>query len=65
MRVFTRVFRKLTGLFVDDGLLAIFVVRTVAAAAIASLISGLWGGCVLLAGSLWTLCISVIGTGRE
>jgi hypothetical protein len=65
VRVFTRVFRKLAGLFVDDGLLAIFVVRAVAAAAIASLISGLWGGCVLLAGSLWGLCISVIGTRRE
>jgi hypothetical protein len=63
--VFTRVFRELAGLFVDDGLVAILVVRTVAAAAVASLISGLWGGCVLLAGSLWALCMSVIGTGRE
>ena len=65
MRVFTRLFRELAGLFVDDGLLAILVFRTVAAAAIASLISAVWGGCVLLAGSLGALCISVIGTRRD
>jgi hypothetical protein len=58
------VFRELAGLFVDDGLLAIFVLGVVAAAAVASLISGLWGGFVLLGGSLYALCISVVGTVR-
>jgi hypothetical protein len=58
-------FRELAGLFVDDGLLAIFVLGIVAAAAVASLMSGLWAGCVLLAGSLCALCINVIGTVRH
>jgi hypothetical protein len=49
-------------LFVDDGLLAILVLGNVAAAAVASLMSGFWGGCVLLAGCLCTLCVSVTGT---
>jgi hypothetical protein len=65
VRVLTRVFRELAGLFVDDGLLAIFVLGIVAAAAIASQMSGLWGGCILLAGSLCALCRSVIGTVRN
>jgi hypothetical protein len=56
------VLRELAGLFVDDGLLAIWVLGIVAAAAIASLLSGLWGGCVLLGGSLCALCVNVIGT---
>jgi hypothetical protein len=59
------VLRELAGLFVDDGSLAIFVLGIVAAAAIASLLSGLWGGCVLLAGSLCALCVSVIGRVRH
>jgi hypothetical protein len=63
--VLNRMFRELAGLFVDDGLLAIFVLGVVAAGAIASLMSGLWGGCVLLAGSLCALCVSVIGTVRQ
>ena len=62
MRVLTRVFRELAGLFVDDGLLAICVLGVIAAAAIASLLSGPWGGCVLLAGSLYALCVNVIAT---
>jgi len=65
VKALTKVFRNLAGLFVDDGLLAIFVLGTVAAAAVASLLSGLWGGSVLLAGSLWALCISVIGAIRQ
>jgi hypothetical protein len=59
------VLRELAGLFVDDGSLAIFVLGIVAAAAVARLMSGLWGGCVLLAGSLYALCGSVIGTARH
>ena len=65
MRALTRVFRQLAGLFIDDGLLALFVLGTVAAAAVAALISSLWGGCVLLAGSLWALCFSVLGAVRQ
>jgi hypothetical protein len=65
MRVLTILSRELAGLFIDDGWLAIFVLGVVAAAAIASLLSGLWAGCVLLAGSLWALCVSVIGTVRQ
>jgi hypothetical protein len=65
VRLFTRVFRQLAGLIVDDGLLALFVLGTVAAAAVASLISDLWGGCVLLAGCLWALCFSVLGAIRQ
>jgi len=61
----SRSLRELAGLFVDDGLLAIFVLAIVAAAAIASLLSGLWGGCVLLAGSLCALCVNVIRTVRH
>jgi hypothetical protein len=57
--------RELAGLFVEEGLLAIFVLGIVAAAAITSLFSGLWGGCVLLGGSLYALCVSVIGTFRH
>jgi hypothetical protein len=63
--VLTRMFRELAGLFVDDGLLAVSILGVVAAGAIASLMSGLWGGCVLLAGSLSALCVSVIGTVRQ
>jgi hypothetical protein len=65
VRVFTRVFRQLAGLFVDDGLLALFVLGAVVAAAVASLISDLWGGCVLLGGCLWALCFSVLGAIRR
>jgi hypothetical protein len=65
VKALTKVFRNLAGLFVDDGLLAIFVLGTVAAAAVASLLSCLWGGAILLAGSLWALCISVIGAIRQ
>ena len=65
MTVLSRSLRELAGLFVDDGLLAIFVLAIVAAAAIASLLSGLWGGCVLLAGSLCALCFNVISTVRH
>jgi hypothetical protein len=57
-----KVLRELAGLFVDDGMLAIWIVAIVAAAAIASLLSGLWGGCVLLGGCLCALCVNVIGT---
>jgi hypothetical protein len=64
VKVLSRLLRELAGLFVDDGLLAIFVLAIVAAAAIASLLSGLWGGCVLLAGSLCALCVNVISTVR-
>jgi hypothetical protein len=60
-----RVLRKLAGLFVDDGSLAILVLGAVAAAASASLLSGLWAGCVLLVGSLWALCVNVIGMVRH
>jgi hypothetical protein len=65
MSVLTRVFRELAGLFVDDGALAVRVLAVVAAAAIASLISALWGGYVLLGGSLWALCVNVIGAVRS
>jgi hypothetical protein len=65
MTALARVFRKLAGMFVDDGLLAIFVLRIVAAAAVASLMSGLWGGCVLLAGSLCALFVNVIAAVRQ
>jgi hypothetical protein len=65
VKVLARLLRELAGLFVDDGLLAIFALGSVAAAAVAALLSGLWGGCVLLAGSLWALCVSVIGTVRR
>jgi hypothetical protein len=65
MRLLTRVFRNLAGLFIDDGSLAILVLGVVAAAASASLLSGLWAGCVLLVGSLWALCVNVIGTVRH
>jgi hypothetical protein len=58
--VLARVVRELAGLFVEDGLLAIFVLGIVAAAAIASLRSGLWAGCLLLAGSLCALFVNVI-----
>jgi hypothetical protein len=59
------VFRELAGLFIDDGSLAIFILGVVAAAATASLLSGLWAGCVLLVGSLWVLCVNVIGGVRH
>jgi hypothetical protein len=59
--VFVRMFRQLAGLFVDDGLLAVFILGVVAAAAIASLLSGLWAGCVLLGGCLYALFVSVAG----
>jgi hypothetical protein len=65
MSALTRVLRKLAGLFVDDGSLAILVLGAVAAAASASLLSGLWAGCVLLVGSLWALCVNVIGMVRH
>lgn len=65
MKVLSRFLRELAGLFVDDGLLAILVLAIVAAAAVASLLSGLWGGCVLLAGSLCALCANVISTVRQ
>jgi hypothetical protein len=65
MSVVTRVFRNLAGLFIDDGSLAILVLGVVAAAASASLLSGLWAGCVLLVGSLWALCVNVIGRVRH
>jgi hypothetical protein len=65
VRGVARGFRALAGLFVDDGVLAIRVLGTVGAAAAASLISGLWGGWVLLAGALYALCVSVIGTARR
>jgi hypothetical protein len=65
VRVLIRVSREVAGLFVDEGFLAIFVLAIVAAAAIASLLSGLWAGCVLLGGSLYALCVSVIGTVRH
>jgi hypothetical protein len=65
MSVLTRVFRNLAGLFIDDGWLAILVLGVVAAAAVASLMSGLWAGCVLLVGSLWALCVNVIGMVRH
>jgi hypothetical protein len=64
VKVLARLLRELAGLFVDEGLLAIFVLGSVAAAAVASLLSGLWAGCVLLAGSLWALSVSVIGRAR-
>jgi hypothetical protein len=64
MKMLTTLLRELAGLFVDDGSLAILVLRAVVAAAIASLLSALWGGCVLLAGALWALCVSVIRTAR-
>jgi len=65
MSVLTKVFRNLAALFVDDGWLAILVLGVVAAAASASLLSGLWAGCVLLVGSLWALYVNVIGTVRH
>ena len=65
MNVLTRMFRNLAGLFIDDGSLAILVVAVVAAAASASLLSGLWAGCVLLVGSLWALCVNVVGGVRR
>ena len=65
MILLNRFSRELAGLFVDDGWLAIFVLGVVAAAAIASLLSGLWGGCVLLGGSLCALSVNVIGTVRS
>ena len=65
MTLLSRFFRELVRLFVDDGLLAIFVLGVVAGAAIASLLSGLWAGYVLLAGSLCALCVNVIGTVRS
>ena len=65
MKVLSRFFGELAGLFVDDGCLAIIVLGVVAAAVIASLLSGLWGGCVLLTGSLCALCVNVIGTVRH
>jgi hypothetical protein len=65
MSVLTRVFRNLAALFIDDGSLAILVLGVVAAAASASLLSGLWAGCVLLVGSLWALCVNVIGVVRH
>jgi CHASE2 domain-containing sensor protein len=58
-------FRNLAGLFIDDGSLAILVLAVVAAAASASLLSGLWAGCVLLVGSLWALCVNVVGGVRQ
>ena len=65
MNVLTRMFRNLAGLFIDDGSLAILVLAVVAAAASASLLSGLWAGCVLLVGSLWALCVNVVGAVRR
>jgi hypothetical protein len=65
MSVLMRVFRNLAALFIDDGSLAILVLGVVAAAASASLLSGLWAGCVLLVGSLWALCVNVIGMVRH
>jgi hypothetical protein len=65
LSVLTGVFRNLAALFVDDGWLAILVLGVVAAAASASLLSGLWAGCVLLVGSLWALCVNVIGMVRH
>lgn len=65
MTVLSKSLRELAGLFVDDGLLAIFVLAIVSAAAVASLLSGLWGGCVLLGGSLCALCVNVISTVRH
>jgi hypothetical protein len=65
MNVLTRMFRNLAGLFIDDGSLAILVLAVVAAAASASLLSGLWAGCVLLVGSLWALCVNVVGGVRQ
>jgi hypothetical protein len=59
------VLRELAGLFVDDGMLAIWIVGVVAAAVIASLLSGLWAGCVLLGGCLCALCVNVIGTVQQ
>jgi hypothetical protein len=62
VRLLARALRELAGLFVDDGMLAVWVLGIVAAAAVASLLSGPWGGCVLLVGCLCALCINVIGT---
>jgi hypothetical protein len=56
------VLREIAELFVDDGLLAILVLGRVAAAAIASPLSGLWGGCVLFGGCLVALSVTVTGT---
>jgi hypothetical protein len=60
MRAVVTLLRKVAGLFVDDGSLALAILGTVVLAAIiAALTSSLWAGAVLLLGCLGVLLTSV------
>lgn len=68
MSALATVLRELTGLFVDDGALALAIVAIVMLAAIvAALMPDLpWAaGVVLLVGCLGALVLNVMGTGRR
>jgi hypothetical protein len=65
VKLFAGIARELVGLFVDDGMLAIAILAVVAVAAIvASFITGLTAGVVLLAGLLFVLFANVMSVQR-
>jgi hypothetical protein len=68
MSMLGAVLRELTGLFVDDGALALQIVAVVVLASIsASLVPGipLAAGCILLLGCLGALFANVVRAGRR
>jgi hypothetical protein len=68
MKLLTAIAHEVTGLFIDDGLLALGILIVVALAAISGLLMAdtrIAGGAILLFGCIGALLMSVLRTGRE
>ncbi len=68
MTAIAALLRELTGLFVDDGALALAIVAVVAAAGLVALLvpAATWlGGCILLFGCLGALALNVLRAKRR
>ena len=65
MKMLAAMARELSGLFIDDGMLAVAIIAVIAVAAVvASVIPGTTAGVVLLAGSLFVLFANVMAAQR-
>ena len=68
MKLLTAIVHELTGLFIDDGLLALGILITVALTAISGLLMAdarIVGGAILLFGCLSVLFVNVLSAGRD
>ncbi len=68
MKQLVAIFRELTGLFIDDGMLALEIVGVVLIAGISEYLipdARLMGGGILLFGCLFVLFVNVLKSGRS